>query len=470
MKRICMMLILLILLLSPCMASDSGEIGDFGGSSAADLLPDEAEKQLEDWQSLDAASAGQRAKSLIAKAFSSSEGKLRQALGLCVSMFGVVLLSSVLRTMAQGDSMGALELAGVLGIAMLAYGQISGFFTQMTGTVDQMAVFSGGLFPALASATAAMGKLGSSTALYAVTTAVCGLVSRGLELVFLPGISCYMALVTADWRPGGRQPEIIGGHPEANHDHGAEISGHRLYGLSLRHRGHQRQRGFCGHSGGKADHFHSGAGGGQHDRRRIGNPAGVGGDGAGLLGHSGSAGAAGGEHRAVFTDGVQLFDAPLYRCRRCCHGRKEAVGADLLHGRGGGAYYGSHRGLRAADDDRLRVLYGRNGGMKAYLIEITAAAILAALIRKLAPKSGAGRGARLGAGLLVLLCLLQPLGRFYRDGTALFSRDWGQVDPHGVGRGFSGGKSPDGIPHKPSRPRHIYWTKPEPWDWRLRSR
>ena len=61
--------------------------------------------------------------------------------------------------------------------------------------------------------------------------------------------------------------------------------------------------------------------------------------------------------------------------------------------------------------------------MKAYLIEITAAAILAALIRKLAPKSGAGRGARLGAGLLVLLCLLQPLRRFYRDGTALFSRD-----------------------------------------------
>jgi hypothetical protein len=67
--------------------------------------------------------------------------------------------------------------------------------------------------------------------------------------------------------------------------------------------------------------------------------------------------------------------------------------------------------------------------MKGYLIEITAAAILAALIRKLAPKSGAGRGARLGAGLLVLLCLLQPLGRFYWDGTALFSRDWGQVDP-----------------------------------------
>lgn len=48
--------------------------------------------------------------------------------------------------------------------------------------------------------------------------------------------------------------------------------------------------------------------------------------------------------------------------------------------------------------------------MKTYLLRLTAAAILAALIRKLAPKSGAGRGARLGAGLLVLVCLVSPLG------------------------------------------------------------
>ena len=48
--------------------------------------------------------------------------------------------------------------------------------------------------------------------------------------------------------------------------------------------------------------------------------------------------------------------------------------------------------------------------MKTYLLRLTAAAILAALIRKLAPKSGAGRGARLGAGLLVLVCLASPLG------------------------------------------------------------
>ncbi len=49
--------------------------------------------------------------------------------------------------------------------------------------------------------------------------------------------------------------------------------------------------------------------------------------------------------------------------------------------------------------------------MRGYLTEVTAAAILAALIRRLAPKEGAGRGARLGAGLLILLAVFGPLAR-----------------------------------------------------------
>lgn len=48
--------------------------------------------------------------------------------------------------------------------------------------------------------------------------------------------------------------------------------------------------------------------------------------------------------------------------------------------------------------------------MKGYLVSLTAAAILAALIRKLAPKGLAGQGARLGAGLLVLTAMIAPLG------------------------------------------------------------
>ena len=49
--------------------------------------------------------------------------------------------------------------------------------------------------------------------------------------------------------------------------------------------------------------------------------------------------------------------------------------------------------------------------MKEYLVGLTAAAILAALIRRVAPKGAEGRGVRLGAGLLVLICMLGPLGK-----------------------------------------------------------
>lgn len=48
--------------------------------------------------------------------------------------------------------------------------------------------------------------------------------------------------------------------------------------------------------------------------------------------------------------------------------------------------------------------------MQAYLIRITAAAILASVLRKLAPKGISGRGTRLGAGLLVIFAALSPLG------------------------------------------------------------
>lgn len=46
---------------------------------------------------------------------------------------------------------------------------------------------------------------------------------------------------------------------------------------------------------------------------------------------------------------------------------------------------------------------------RGYLIALTAAAILGALVRRLAPSGGAGRAARLGAGLLVLVTAFGPI-------------------------------------------------------------
>ena len=48
--------------------------------------------------------------------------------------------------------------------------------------------------------------------------------------------------------------------------------------------------------------------------------------------------------------------------------------------------------------------------MKAYLLRLTAAALLAAVVRRATPSGGVGAAARLGSGLLVLLAVLGPLG------------------------------------------------------------
>lgn len=48
--------------------------------------------------------------------------------------------------------------------------------------------------------------------------------------------------------------------------------------------------------------------------------------------------------------------------------------------------------------------------MKGYLLSLTAAAILSSLISSLAPKGSSGRGARIAAGLLVLVAAFLPFG------------------------------------------------------------
>lgn len=47
--------------------------------------------------------------------------------------------------------------------------------------------------------------------------------------------------------------------------------------------------------------------------------------------------------------------------------------------------------------------------IRTYLIRLTAASILCAMIRRMVPEGSAGAAARLGAGLLLLLALFRPI-------------------------------------------------------------
>lgn len=207
MRRMLWAVLLMLLLALPAFAAEDA---DFGASAVAGSLPEEAQSALSGWDTMDVSDFGSAAGKLVTGALKTSGGALKGFFGICLSVFGVVLLSAVLRNLGQGETMGAMELAGVLAISLMLYGQFSGFFTDMTRTVDEMTVFASALFPALASATAATGALGASGALLGVTTAVCGALSRLAQLIFLPAISCYMALITADAALGDGSLSMLG--------------------------------------------------------------------------------------------------------------------------------------------------------------------------------------------------------------------------------------------------------------------
>ena len=67
--------------------------------------------------------------------------------------------------------------------------------------------------------------------------------------------------------------------------------------------------------------------------------------------------------------------------------------------------------------------------MRAYLIRLCAAAVLAALIRRAAPSNGAGRAVRLGAGLLLLLVAFGPLAKADPAAAAMKLARSGFSDP-----------------------------------------
>ena len=67
--------------------------------------------------------------------------------------------------------------------------------------------------------------------------------------------------------------------------------------------------------------------------------------------------------------------------------------------------------------------------IRTYLIRLTAASILCAMIRRMAPEGSAGAAARLGTGLLLLLALFRPIASADPVRAAAEVAKMGSYDP-----------------------------------------
>ncbi len=211
MRRVLLLCLLTGLLACPVFAGDldAHAAEEFGTAQVEEALPEAARAYLGDLEIGEADLAGGMER-ILSGALGDSRGKLKSAAGLAVQILSVVLLAAALRGFGDSRSADTVELAAVLAIGMCCLDRISGFFAVTVETVDTMSAFSGFLFPALAAATAATGAVGASSAIYGVTVALCGLLTRALQTVFLPAISCYMALMLADHAVGDGSLSMAG--------------------------------------------------------------------------------------------------------------------------------------------------------------------------------------------------------------------------------------------------------------------
>lgn len=198
MRKLLLCILFAALLLTPTLAAEEDPAALFGADQVEQNLPQEAADLMGDRDVTDPSGFSGSLRGILSGAVEQSGGALRQGVALCSQILAVVLLSALLRGLGSGLGEQAMAMAGVLAIGALCLGRVSGCFTQAARTVDAMTSFAGFLYPVLGTVTAATGAVGTSTALCGVTVAVCGVMAQVVERLFLPAISCYMALMVSD--------------------------------------------------------------------------------------------------------------------------------------------------------------------------------------------------------------------------------------------------------------------------------
>ncbi len=210
MRKGIIILLLFALFSWNAVATDQSAEDLFGTNQVQQALPEEAADLMEGRSVTDTDDFSGSLQGILSGAMEQSGGALKSGMALCLQIFAVVMLSSLLRGSGGKGAEQPMVLAGTMAIGAICVSSVSGFFATAAQTIDSMTAFSGFLFAGLASVTAATGAVGTSTTLYGITVLVCGVMAKVVELLFLPGISCYMALMIANSAVGDDSLKLAG--------------------------------------------------------------------------------------------------------------------------------------------------------------------------------------------------------------------------------------------------------------------
>ena len=154
-------------------------------SSAQELLPKEAD------------SFGEGLWNVLTEAVKLADPAFAEAAKCCLRAFAAVLLTALVRQFAPDSASGAVELAGVAAVAAVLLEHSASMIELGVRSVRELRDYGKLLLGVMASALAARGGVGASTALYAGTAFFDAVLGAGLTAVFLPMLRMYLALAIA---------------------------------------------------------------------------------------------------------------------------------------------------------------------------------------------------------------------------------------------------------------------------------
>lgn len=138
---------------------------------------------------------------IIKSAFLQAQPQVASSSKLCISLFAVAVVLSVLNAF-DGASKSMVELAGVVTVASLLLSKTNSMISLGTQTVEQIVSFGKLMLPVMAAALAGQGGITSSAALFAVTAMFDTILSSVISAVLIPAVYIYLVLCTVNCATG----------------------------------------------------------------------------------------------------------------------------------------------------------------------------------------------------------------------------------------------------------------------------
>lgn len=198
MRRLILLCLLLPLLCLPVFAEDleQEQAEQFGAQALEQGLDENTRELLKGQSATEGSDLAEGITAIFDDAAQQSGSTLRQAAALAAVVMGITLLCGTVAALQADGGLRPLSVVGALGITAACTMQFHAMVSLATETVQTLSDYSKLMLPALATATAASGAVGSAGAVYAGTVFFSELLTVMIAKILVPMVYLYIAVST----------------------------------------------------------------------------------------------------------------------------------------------------------------------------------------------------------------------------------------------------------------------------------